>query len=195
MLDELKTKVVVLYKDVKGLTEWNADTIRDRAENLSSMIVELFAYKKPETEITFKDPKYKEYTCDNPEDATYKTPNYFILNGERILVSSFAELLRKLIDKLYEIDKTIIEQMARNDEQLLDWSSVIMFSYDYKKTWGDNYKVADSEIFESVGFSASVIIYIIAALLDRYDIDREDFLYSAKESNNKGVNSFDKQIG
>jgi hypothetical protein len=71
--------------------------------------------------------------------------------------------------------------MARSDEKLLEWSSVIMFSYDYNKTWGGPMKVADSGIYQSVGFSAAQIMYIVAALLDRYGIDYDEFLYSAKD--------------
>lgn len=182
MLDDFETKVVVLYQDVKGLKKWNEDTITARAERLSNKIIELFPVIAPENKISFYDPKYKEYSCDDPDMATYKSPNYFIISGERIKVSSFAELLRKLIDRLYETDRTVIEQMARNDERLLEWSDCIMFSYDYNKTWGNNYKVADSEIFESNGFSASHIMHIVAALLDRYDIDYDEFSYSAMDT-------------
>lgn len=181
MLDDVKTKVVILYEDVKGLTEWNKDTIEARADRLSGMILDMYRYDAPDTVISFIDPRYKEYSCDNPSDATYKTPNYFVFMGERIKVWNFAEMLRILVDKLYELDSSIIESMARSDERILDWSSVIMFSYDYSKTWGTNMTVADSEIYQSNGFSAAHIMTLIAALLDRYGIDHEEFTYSAKE--------------
>ena len=181
MLDDVKTKVVVLYEDVKGLTVWNKETIEARAEKLSETIRSLFKYDQPDKVISFIDPRYKEYSCDNPGDATYKTPNYFVFMGERIKASNFAELLRIFIDKLYELDSSIIESMARSDEKLLEWSSVIMFSYDYTKTWGQNIKVADSEIYQSVGFPAATIMEIIATLLDRYGIDHGEFTYSAKD--------------
>ncbi len=182
LLDEFKTKAVVLYEDVQGLTEWNEDTIKARAERLSEMIVNMYPVEKPATVISFSDPRYKEYSCDDPNAATYKTPNYFILDGERVKVSSFAELQRKLIDRLYERDKTVIEQMARNDERLLDWSECVMFSYDCNKTWGANVKVSGSDIYRSNGFSASHIMHNVAALLDRYDLDYSDFSYSAKDT-------------
>ncbi|MDD6436224.1 MAG: HNH endonuclease family protein, partial [Clostridiales bacterium] len=38
-LDDVKTKVVVLYADVKGRTVWNADAIEQRAERLADAIV------------------------------------------------------------------------------------------------------------------------------------------------------------
>lgn len=181
MLDEKKTKVVVLYEDVKGLTEWNQDTIEARAEKLSATIVDLFNYEKPETSIKFNDPDYKEYTCDNPDDATWKVPNYFIFNGERVKTNNFAEMLRLVIDMLYEIDSSIIEGMARNEDKIADWSSVILFSYDASKVQGTT-KVTDTEIYQSVGFSASTIMWIIRGLLDRYGIDYDDFVYSARDN-------------
>lgn len=181
MLDEKKTKVVVLYEDVKGLTEWNQDTIEARAKKLSATIVDLFNYDKPETSIKFNDPNYKEYTCDNPDDATWKAPNYFIFNGERIKTSNFAEMLRLFIDMLYEIDSSVIESMARNEDKIADWSSVILFSYDPNKVQSGT-KVGDTEVYQSVGFSASTIMCIIKGLLDRYGFDYDDFIYSARDN-------------
>lgn len=182
MLEDKKAKVVVLYEDVKGLTEWNQTTIEERAKNLSATIVDLFNYEKPETSIKFNDPYYKEYTCDNPDDATWKAPNYFIFNGERVKTNNFAEMLRLVIDKLYELDSSIIESMARSEATIADWSSVIMFSYDPAKVQQGITKVADSEIYQSVGFSASTIMWIIRGLLDRYGIDHDDFVYSARDN-------------
>ena len=71
--------------------------------------------------------------------------------------------------------------MARSNEHLLSWSQNIMFSYDADKVYGD-YQIEGTNIYESVGFSASHIMYIIRALLDKYDIDHSDFLYSAKSA-------------
>lgn len=182
MLDEKQTKVVALYQDVKGLTEWNQTTIEARADRLSDIILGLFKYDEPETSIKFNDPNYKEYTCDNPDDATWKAPNYFVFNGERVKTNNFAEMLRLFIEKLYELDGSIIENMARAEDPIADWSSVVLFSYDRTKVQGNITKVADTEIYQSVGFSASTIMCIIKGLLDRYGMDSEDFIYSARDN-------------
>jgi len=182
MLDEKHTKVVTLYEDVKGLTTWNQKTIEARAEKLSSIIVDIFKYDKPETSIKFNDPGYKEYTCENPDDATWKVPNYFVFNGERVKSNNFAEMLRLFIEKLYELDSSIIENMARAEDPIADWSSVVMFSYDQTKVQGNTTKVADTEIYQSVGFSAATIMCIIKGLLNRYGMDSEDFMYSARDN-------------
>jgi len=181
MLEEAHTKAITLYEDIKDCENWNAVAIEKRAEKLSDMIINLFFVEKPEVEISFADPRYKEYSCDNPDDATYKTPNYYILQGERVICNNFAEMLRSIVDRLYAQDSSIIKEMAKKNEQILEWSQNVMFSYDATKISGD-YKLGDTGIYESTGFSASHIMWIIRALLDRYDIDRSDFVYNARSN-------------
>lgn len=178
-LDELVTKVVRLYADVKGLTEWNEDAIENRAAKLAGNILKLYSIELPQQVISFADPRYKEYTCDDPDEATFKAPNYYVLQGERVNMSNFAGMLRSIIKRLYEQDSSIIEEMARDNEKILSWSKVVMFSYDADQTQGD-YILEGTDIYESAGFSAAHIMYIIRELLDRYDIDRSDFVYSAR---------------
>lgn len=125
------------------------------------------------------DPRYIEYTCEDPENATYKTPNYFVLQGERVNVTNFAEMLRALIERLYSINSTLIELMAKNDERIVSWSQSIMFSYDKNKVNGD-LKIKNTDIYENTGYSASHIMHIIKALLEKYDIDITEFVYSAR---------------
>lgn len=185
MLSEAHTKVVILYEDVKNKESWNADAMEERAERLSKEIVKLFPVIEPETLVSFDDPRFKEYSCDNPEDAVYKTPNYYIFQGERVNVTSFSLMLRSIVDHLYEIDSSIIEGMARNNEKILSWSKNILLSYDPDVVSGtrqDKLHVKGTDIYESVGFSSTHIMYIIQALLDKYDIDRSDFLYSARDN-------------
>lgn len=181
LLDTVHTKVIILYEDIKDCDVWNAETIEFRAQKLAGKIVKLFPIIMPEQKVSFADPRYKEYTCDDPEEATYKAPSYYILQGERVNSSNFADMLRSIVSRLYAIDGTIIEDMARHNERLLSWSQNIMFSYDVNQISGD-YKLDGTDIYESTGFSAAHIMYIIRALLDKYDIDRNDFVYSARSN-------------
>ncbi len=178
-LADVHTKVVTLYADVKDRDVWNAEAIEVRADNLIKEIQKLFAIEQPTVAIKFTDPRYAEYTCEYPDNATYKTPNYYILQGERVNVSNFAEMLRSLIDRLYAKDKSIIERLARKNEQILEWSQSIMFSYDVANVYGEN-KIKGTDIYVNVGYSAAHIMCIIKELLNIYDIDITEFVYSAK---------------
>lgn len=178
-LAEVHTKIVNLYEDVKNCEVWNSETIERRADRLIAEIQKLFSIEQPATKIVFMDPRYIEYTCEDPENATYKTPNYFVLQGERVNVTNFAEMLRALIERLYSINSTLIELMAKNDERIVSWSQSIIFSYDKNKVNGD-LKIKNTDIYENTGYSASHIMHIIKALLEKYDIDITEFVYSAR---------------
>lgn len=178
-LAEIHPKASELYEGVLACDRWNASAIETRSKRLSGIILSLFALETPETKISFADPRYTEYSCDEPDEATYKTPNYFVLLGERVNTTNFADMLRLIISRLYERDSNIIVNMAQNNERLLSWSQNIMFSYDQNKVYG-NYRIKDTDIYENVGFSAAHTMQIISALLDKYDIDHSEFAYSAR---------------
>lgn len=182
LLDEVNSKVVKLYSFVKKCNVWNEKKIEERAELLSKELFNLFPIESPSNMISFEDPRYKEYSCDNPDDATYKVISYYVLQGERIKTTSFAVMLRDLINRLYQIDKKPIEEMARNNETILSWSQNIMFSYEKNNVSGAGYLVSDSDIYQSSGFSASHIMCIICALLDKYEIEHSEFSYSARDN-------------
>lgn len=97
-------------------------------------------------------------------------------------------MLRSVILRLYALDPNPIEQMARVNEQLLPWSQNILFSYDPAKVTGD-FHIDGTTVFVSQGFSASHILQIIRALLEKYDIERDDFVYSARSSKSQDSQS------
>ena len=133
LLEDVQTKMVALYADVKPHAQWNAATIQARGERLASVIAGIFPITPPTALVSFSDPRYQEYSCDDPKTATYKTPNYFVLQGERIHCGTFADMLKSVISCLYSMDARIIESMARRNEQIVEWSQSVMFSYDQSK--------------------------------------------------------------
>ncbi len=181
MLKEHNTKIIRLYSDVKDKDEWNKDTIEKRAERLANEIIEIFSIENPEKVISFIDPRYKEYTCEDPDNATNKTPNYYVLLGERVKVSNFADMIKSVVMKLYELDANIIKQMAKDNETIAEWSKIVMFSYDSNIVKGD-YVIPNTNIYESVGFSAWYILWIIKLLIEKYELSYEDFVYSARST-------------
>lgn len=178
-IEEMDSKVVTLYSDVKVSDTWNADAIEERASRLAGIIGTLYAIEPEENEITFSDPRYREYTCEIPDDATHKAPNYYVLQGERVNVSNFTEMQKSVTERLYKINPDIITNIAKNKETIVSWSQQIIFSYDADDVYGD-YKLGNTDIYESLGYSAAIIMCIIRALLERYEIELSEFTYSAR---------------
>ena len=182
MIEEKQTKVVNLYSDIQTADKWDAEHIQKRAERLIKQIKELFPIINPKNKVEFVDPRYKDYTCEEPENATYKTPSHYELLGERVNVSNFADMMRSVAKKLYELDSRIIEKMARNDEILPEWNG-IAFSYNKDKVKSD-VKIRGTEIYIISNYSAANCVSFIRALLRKYDLDiAEDFIYNAKGDN------------
>lgn len=180
-LSEKITHITVLYEDVKGKTEWNAETIESRAEHLSQKLLFQFSIEKPATEIRFIDSRYRMYTVANARDATRKVINYYELLGERVKVNYFVEMVRSVSKKLYERDPRIIEGMARKNEPFPTWLNPA-FSYDMAQIKEAVKLRDDLDIYMSgKGYSAYDCICFIRALLRKYGLDIEqDFQYSAR---------------
>ena len=179
MIEGAMTKAVILYQDVQDKDHWDAQTIQTRADRLAYNVLKLFPIVQPKERINFNDPRYQEYTCADPELATFKYVSYYVLLGERVAVDSFAEMVRSVARKLYELDSTVIERMARNLETISDWINPV-FSYDESKVKG-NVKLQGTDIYISTGYSASDCVDFIKGMLKKYDLDiEEDFVYSAR---------------
>ena len=189
MLSDKNTHVTVLYSDVKDKTEWNAQTIEARSERLSKKVLKLFPIELPTTKIDFSDPRYQLYTVADPHNATYKWVNYYELLGERVNVDSFALMVRSVAGKLYNLNSSIIDRMARSLEVFPAWQNPV-FAYDKDAIRNAVKLKNDSDIYISTGYSAYDCICFIKALLKKYDLDlEEDFVYSARPSNiGTGIN-------
>lgn len=178
---EQNTHAVRLYSDVKDCDCWDASTIEARANRLAKTIVELFPMVEAENVITFNDPNNHEYTCDDPDQATYKTPVYYVLQGERVKIYNFAEMLRSLINRLYLIDPSIIEDWAAHNAKVINGWGRVFFSYDKSFVNNSDYKIKNTDIYVNKdSLSASDTIYAIKKLLENYDIDLGDFVYCAR---------------
>lgn len=181
-LEETITHIAVLYSDVKDKSEWNSVNMEKRAKRLAEIILKLFPIEQPKIKIEFTDPHYKLYTLANPDDATYKTVNYFEFLGERVNVSSFAEMVRYIAQILYDMDNSIIDDMAKKHEPLPEWTTPA-FSYEEDGV-RNPFKLRNCNIYISTGYSASACIFFIRGLMKKYEFDiSEDFVYSAKPNN------------
>ncbi len=180
---ETPTHITILYQDVLDKDAWNESTIKERAIRLSNTILKLFSNKPAETVVDFSDPRYKEYKATNPSDATYKQVNYYELLGERVSVESFASMMRSVAEKLYDLDSTYIEEMAKTNEPFQGWQNP-MFSYDKEIVKSEQEVKKGSGIYMlNSGFSASDCICFVRAILKKYELDiEEDFKYSARST-------------
>lgn len=183
---EKPTHITILYQDVLDKDEWNEKTIKNRASRLTSVILQLFPIQEPTEKIDFSDPRYQLYSATEPKNATFKIVNYYELLGERVNIDSFAAMVRSVALKLYDLDPSIIQKMAKNNETLAGWITPA-FSYDETRVKRNCELKKGSGIYISTGFSAADCVWFIRELLKKYDLDlEEDFVYSARSYQKNG---------
>lgn len=193
-LEENPTHITILYSDVMDKDVWNAQNIEARADRLAKIIRELFPIDDPEVRIDFYDPRYKEYTVANPDEATYKYVNYYELLGERVTVDSFAAMIHSVAAKLYDMDSSIICRMAEKLEKLPGWQ-VPVFAYDKSAIREPEKLKKDADVYFSTRYSARDCIYFIRGLMKAYNLDlEEDFVYSARPASSAYNNLNNNQI-
>ena len=146
----------------------------------------IFEIEKPTVEISYKDTSYKEYGIENPDDAKFKYPNYYVLQGEKVEVNDFSDMLESVMKTLYELDNTIMERIAKNGEKLITWSQKIYVSYD-KEQFRYCEEIEGSGIFYDTNLSAPSKVWLIKGMLNEYGIETSEFLYSAKSNKKPGT--------
>ncbi len=186
LLNKSDTKITHLCKDIINRDKWNADTIQSRAERLAEEVLALFPIVNPKVVISFEDKRYHNYTCEEPSNATNKAVSHYEILGERVNVDTFAGMLLSVAEKLYSLDGSIIEDMAKNNETIKNWAFPL-FSYD-SNILRKPKRLKGTDIYMLSGFSACDIISVIRELLIKHDLNiKEDFIYSAREYNSQNT--------
>lgn len=186
LLSNANTKIVVLNKDVLNQDTWNEKTIVSRAKRLGKLLANIFNIETPQNIISFKDNSYIEYSLDFVEEAKGLKPISYTLEGESVEIDGFKEMLDSVLLKLYHKDSSIIESIAKNNKQFLSWSKRVYISYD-KSLFKYYEQIEDSGIYYNINLSSSDKLSIIKSLLNEYNIDFDEFYYTAKRGkyNNK----------
>lgn len=53
--------------------------MKDRAQRLAGIVLSLYPIEAPSTKVSFEDPNCAQYGLDNINDATNKSPIYYVL--------------------------------------------------------------------------------------------------------------------
>ncbi len=179
-----KTKAVKLFAEIENMSDWDAASIESRASKLSESIKSIFAIDKPNVIVNYGDDRYREHSCDNAEEATGTIPEYYILQGEKVTVNNYMKMLIDVTEKLYSSHKHIIESIAKNDLKIIDWSDRVILSYNQNNVCGsgDPVRLKNTNIYIGTGINAMYIIAFIKALLQKCDIDTDEFVYSSRQN-------------
>lgn len=165
-----KDSCVAMNKDVSLCEHWTVKEISERCKRIAEQATKIWPYPVTEFEPAVVEDEFV------PIDADYKFKGRYIksytFNGVTTPVESWADALTRIVKTLYEIDSSILTQLAKSG------SDVFYSTIEYD---GFN-KIAD-KLYVLVGCNTERKIVQMQKLLDLYGFESDDIsvaLYSVR---------------
>lgn len=190
-MTEFNSKLLILNSEILENDIWNEEIIIKRADRISNLIIDL--YPMP-TEIN-KDIKFDlqtEYTLADLEESNFsledndlKMIGYKFFDQE-VKVRYNWELLNSISLNLYNLDKSILEQLAnenysfeRGSRPLLTKNKTLL--REPLVTFAEK---TNSDIYIECNHSSSATLKVVATFVKKYDIDLKNVTVIYKKNDN-----------
>ena len=171
------SKANILNKNVLSADSWNEKSILKRAESLADILVHEFAYielhsdNSEDTELSFN--------VNREFDFANTKPSEFVFVGEHTKVNSWADLLAKTMSTAFDLDSDTIDDLAKTNYSIPN-ATRIYISNDERK-FRKPKQIDNSGIYYEANLSANNIISFIKDLLEKMQLDVDDFSFSLSE--------------
>lgn len=157
---------------------WNETSILNRARILAKDAVNIFKIEQSEIidrKITSIE---NSYTLDDQDIITGTTPTSYTFLGETFNITSYSSMLKSLINTLYDLDESIMEDLSKNKFRFTNGERPNI-SNDKLDLRHAN-EIKNSGIYYESNFSSISILQFIKSLISKYDIDSDEFLFTCK---------------
>jgi len=172
------SKANVLNKEVLSAEQWNEDSILNRAEELSNILIGEFKYIEKHADVI--ETNELSFGVDSGINFSNTKPEEFSFVGEYVKVLSWADLLTKFINIAYDLDAETFNDLAAKDYSI-PYADRIYISNDERKLRKAR-QIENSGIFYETNLSSNNIISFIKDLLLRMKLEIDDFNFSLSEA-------------
>lgn len=174
LIIDKNSHIVVLNKDVLSKMVWNENTIKNRADKLSTILLELFNIDKPQKYIKFQNDSVKSYSIGEDFDATGTKPNNCIFFGMTFMVSSYVDLLSKVMEMSYDLDSELINGLANKNYKLTSTSRAYI-THDAEKL-RKAIEIYETGIYFEANLNANAVISFLRSILDVLELDYSELV-------------------
>jgi uncharacterized protein with ParB-like and HNH nuclease domain len=171
------SKANILNKEVLSADRWNEDSILNRAKILAGILIKEFEYVDLHSSTEFNADL--SFGVNSGIDFSDTKPNGFSLVGEYTKVSSWADLLTKFMDVVYELYTDVISDLAKSNYSIPNATRVYITNDE--RQLRKSKQIDNSGIFYEANLSANNIISFIKDLMLKLELDAEDFSFSLAE--------------
>lgn len=171
------SKANILNKEVLSVNTWTEKSILDRADKLSDILLSEFKYIDIHTDENER--KHDSFDVNSNYDFTKTKPSEMIFDGEHTKVSSWSDLLVKIMNTAFDLDAGTITYLAKNNYSIPNATRVYI-SNDNRKIRRPK-QIGNSGIYFETNLSANNIISFIKDLLEKMQLDADDFIFFLSE--------------
>lgn len=165
------SKANILNKEVLSVDKWNEDSILNRAKMLSNILINQFSYI--EIHADNEESNELKFGVNSDIDFSDSKPKSFLFLGEYVKVSTWVGLLTEFINLAYDLDPTILNNLAADDYSIHNASNTYI-SNDMRKLRKAK-QIDKSGVFYESNLSANSIISFVKDLLVEMSLDFECF--------------------
>lgn len=171
------SKANILNKEVLSADAWNEESILNRAQVLADILLHEFGYIELHSN-TSEDAELS-FNVNSDFDYANTKPGEIVFVGEHTKVNSWTDLLAKTMSTAYDLDSDTIIDLAQNDYSI-PYATRSYISNDERKLRKPK-QIDNSGIYYETNLSANNIISFIKDLLEKMQLDVDDFSFSLSE--------------
>ena len=186
-LNECDTKIKFLNKEYFESIVWNEKIIISRAERLAKATNAIFPYPAW-SGINYHPVNIGDLikiTLHSIEDTSGKETVSYEFMGERKEVFSFRETLSEMINTLYMLNENILQSLAQSNFKLQRAERTYL-TYNQSNLRKAE-KIDNAEIYFEINLSGQNTLQFIKELLNKYEIDENEFVLYCKQSLNNAL--------
>lgn len=172
------SKANILNKEVLAAEKWNEASIKNRAKVLARKLIGKFNYV--ELHYDLNEANELSFGVNSGLDFSNTKPEGFVFVGEYTKVSSWIDLLTKFISIAYDLNVDAFSDLAESNYSLPNADRTYI-SNDERK-FRKAKQIDNSGIYFETNLSANNIISFIKNLLDKLNLEADDFSFSLSDA-------------
>lgn len=172
------SKANILNKEVLAAEKWNEASIKNRAKVLARKLIGEFNYV--ELHYDLNEANELSFGVNSGLDFSNTKPEGFVFVGEYTKVSSWIDLLTKFISIAYDLNVDAFSDLAESNYSLPNADRTYI-SNDERK-FRKAKQIDNSGIYFETNLSANNIISFIKNLLDKLNLEADDFSFSLSDA-------------
>lgn len=172
------SKANILNKEVLAAERWDEKTIQNRAKVLAHILIGKFNYVELHSDLN--ENNELSFGVNSGMDFSNTKPEGFAFVGEYTKVVSWVDLLTKFINIAYDLNTDIFRDLAGSNYSLPNADRTYISNDDRK--FRKAKQIDNSGIYFESNLSANNIISFIKNLLEKMNLDTDDFSFSLSEA-------------